>query len=191
MQEEKTIVIDVKLTKGLTLLLFSILTSATLLFITLTGRDVMAGEEGVSQTQSSGMRQFYLSKDGAYGSTASTACATGYHMASLWEIADPSNLKYNTSLGYVQDDSGAGPPADEAYVVGWIRTGYVSDFSETPGRANCLAWTVHSIYRYGTVASLPSTWTSGIQDLGVWQLDTRECQHPLRVWCVENDLSRW
>jgi hypothetical protein len=27
-------------------------------------------------------------------------CAVGYHMASLWEIHEPSNLRYDTALGF-------------------------------------------------------------------------------------------
>ena len=33
------------------------------------------------------------------GSQALTACASGYHMASIYEIYDTSRLRYDTSLG--------------------------------------------------------------------------------------------
>src|SRR5512133_3687902 len=62
---------------------------------------------------------FYLTKTSHNGAEALTACAAGYHMASFWEIRDPSNLRYNTAYGYKTDDSGLGPPT----AGGWIRTG--------------------------------------------------------------------
>jgi hypothetical protein len=37
---------------------------------------------------------FYLTKTKHNGAQALTACAAGYHMPSIWEIHDPSNLKY-------------------------------------------------------------------------------------------------
>lgn len=188
MQEEKTIVIDLRLSRGVVTILLGVLIVVTL-FVSfpLTRENAIAYTGKTSLTQSSGMRGFYLTDSSDYyGSIAKTACATGYHMASLWEIADPSNLKYNTSLGYEQTDSGEGPPADEAWVFGWVRTGYVADVSTTVGRANCSNWTSHGFSTWGTTAALPSQWTSGLQDIGVWQLDYDECDDWNRVWCVED-----
>lgn len=188
MKEEKTLVIDLRLSRGLVTILVGVLIMVTLLgFFSLTRENAMAATGKTSLTQSSGMRQFYLTDSGGhYGSIAKNACAAGYHMASLWEIADPTDLKYNTSLGYQQTDSGEGPPADEVSVFGWVRTGYIGDTSTTVGRANCNNWTIHSFYKYGTTASLPSQWTSGLQDIGVWQLDYDECDDWNRVWCIED-----
>ena len=39
-------------------------------------------------------RRFYLSEDTGNGMTALSVCADGYHMASLWEVYDVSNLEY-------------------------------------------------------------------------------------------------
>ena len=69
-----------------------------------------------------GTKKFYLTQSGANGSQALTACDGGYHMASIWEILDPSNLKYDTNRGRTLGDSGSGPPSLGAG-VGWIRTG--------------------------------------------------------------------
>ena len=55
-------------------------------------------------------RSFYLTKTTHTGAQALAACAEGYHMASLWEILNPSNLRYDTELGVVVGDSGFGPP---------------------------------------------------------------------------------
>jgi hypothetical protein len=184
-------VIDIKLTQGLVVALSCILMAVVLLaYLALTEQGARASGENVSRrtslAQSSGMRQFYLTIPGHPGGTAKTACAAGYHMASLWEIADPSNLRYNIALGFAQADSGGGPPADEAYMLGWVRTGYVSDHSSTPGRANCNGWTVGSYGIYGTTASLPSQWTADLQDIGVWQLAVQYCSDYYRVWCIED-----
>ena len=44
---------------------------------------------------------------------------------------------------------------------------------------------------WGTVASLPTSWTSGDQDIGVWDVGVRTCDELLiRVWCVQDD-SVW
>jgi hypothetical protein len=53
---------------------------------------------------------FYLTKTTHNGGQALTACAAGYHMASIWEIHDPSSLRYSTVYGFTEDDSGLGPP---------------------------------------------------------------------------------
>src|SRR5262245_4784184 len=82
-------------------------------------------------------RKFYLTQSIFTGSEALTACAKGYHMASLWEILYVSNLKYDTKLGLTLPDAGFGPPIE----FGWIRTGSDNDnSSNTPGIANCFAY---------------------------------------------------
>lgn len=70
--------------------------------------------------QQRGGRKFYLTRDRYDGSHALSACADGYHMASLW-ILDPSNLSYDTNLGISLADAGFGPPV---VAPGWIRTGF-------------------------------------------------------------------
>jgi hypothetical protein len=72
--------------------------------------------------QQRGLRKYYLTQTTHTGGQSLSACAEGYHMASLWEILDPSNLSYDTSLGFTLADSGSGPPASS---LGWIRTGNV------------------------------------------------------------------
>jgi hypothetical protein len=76
-------------------------------------------------------RAFYLTQTQHTGGEALTACAAGYHMASLWEIFDPSNLRYESDLGRKNDDSGFGPPTGE---VGWIRTGGLQMGSTSAGK---------------------------------------------------------
>jgi hypothetical protein len=182
--QEKTIVIDIKLTRGLVVALSCALVVAGLLaYLTLTGERAAASETETAQVASTGMRQFYLTEFDYPANAAKTACVGGYHFASLWELADPSNLKYNTSLGAIEADSGQGPRSE---LAGWVRTGYTSNTSTTPGQANCAAWTTVGESQGGTTAVLPSAWTSGVQDMGVWYVNTFPCNTSSRVWCIED-----
>jgi len=145
---------------------------------------------------SAGLRGYYLTQDTYNGADAdgtdgngAGVCAEGYHFASLWEILDPSILKYNTGLGMVRDDSGQGPPT-LPFVGGWVRTGFGRSGSTTPGVGNCDGWDSSSDSDWGTLARLPSDWTAG-QDLHVWQVDTTTCNTAVlvRVWCVADDVT--
>ena len=133
------------------------------------------------QAASSGLRQYYVTTAYHLGGDAKNACAAGYHMASLWEILDPSNLEYNTTLGDANDDSGQGPPT----YSGWVRTGYNSSSANIAGQGNCNTWTSSSPSDYGTLAYLPNDWTAG-QDIHVWKVSVYSCDTPLPVWCMED-----
>jgi hypothetical protein len=139
--------------------------------------------------QSSGGRGFYLTPNNTFqGDDALTACAAGYHMASLWEIYDVSNLAYDTVLGYTGSDSGEGPPTN---MLGWVRTGYhTADGDATPGIGNCLAWTSNSATDHGTVVMIGYNWTLTGTAISPWQaIDSAgltECSDSWRVWCVED-----
>lgn len=130
-------------------------------------------------------RKFYLTKTTFTGSQALTACAKGYHMASLWEIFDTSNFTYNTGLGLTQADSGSGPPGN---VAGWIRTGGLSESQSFPGFNNCNAWTTESDTAFGTIVFLDLLW--GIQqritNINPWETENAFCNVPQSVWCVQN-----
>jgi hypothetical protein len=128
-------------------------------------------------------RGYYLTYASVPDAThALTACASGYHMASLWEILDTSSLKYNTGLGAARADSGQGPPAQ---LAGWVRTGYGSGNTSTPGQANCNAWTSSSSSHYGTYAQLSSDWASA-KSIHVWLTNATLCSYSARVWCVQD-----
>jgi hypothetical protein len=95
-------------------------------------------------------RSYYLTRSTFTGAHVLTACTSGYHTASLWEIYDTSNLRYNTTLGITVDDSGSGPPDG----AGWIRTGYFSSGKASViGQDNCFTWTSDSDQDFGTTAS--------------------------------------
>jgi hypothetical protein len=129
-------------------------------------------------------RKFYLTdSDTIKGANALSACAAGYHMASLWEILDTSQLEYDSDQGYLRADCGSGPPSS---VRGWVRTGYYSSASNTAGQANCNVWITSTIGNYGSTAQLPWDWTSGAQDIHVWEVGTLSCSNATHVWCVED-----
>jgi hypothetical protein len=183
-KDTKIIVVDIKLSRGLVIVVSCFLTVVVLLtYMTLSGKRAKASGTEPGMVQATGMRQYYLTELEYKGNGALTACAAGYHMASLWEIADPSNLRYNSALGFTREDSGGGPP----YKFGWVRTGYAVSGTNTTGRANCDVWTSDEGTDYGTRANLPSDWLAGAQDMGVWELYTLSCSGSAAVWCIEDE----
>ncbi len=151
----------------------------------------VASSQSDTAVSSSRTRGYYLTKESFEGSQAggingdgAGVCACGYHFASLWEILDPSNLKYNTNLGDIQDDSGNGPPS---FISGWVRTGYSSNNSSNPGQANCSNWESTDSFSFGTIISLSSDWTnSDDRDISVWDAALQGCNDAAQVWCVED-----
>jgi hypothetical protein len=140
---------------------------------------------GLSTAPPDTRRLYYLTKVTSAASQATQACDTGFHFASLWEIFDTSNLKYDTNLGATSDDSGQGPPSLAAGSTGWIRTGGSSEgTSTTSGRANCLAWTTDSATSNGTIVALPDSWSFSSDRIEPWATTTSFCSFPHRVWCV-------
>ena len=135
-----------------------------------------------SQISSLKPRKFYLTKNEYNGAQALTACAAGYHMASLWEIHDPSNLRYDTELGFTLADSGSGPP----FAGGWVRTGWIADVSNNPGTGNCNAWTSASSSHQGTGVGLSINWSSPSSVISPRQTATVRCDGAVRVWCVQD-----
>ena len=129
-------------------------------------------------------RQFYLTSATTHGASAPFLCASGYHLASIWEILDPTTLRYNTTLGLTRADSGSGPPTG---FPGWVRTGFDA-FSTTgnpAGSVNCLGYT--STAGNGTTAQLPvTTWSSTGSRIAPWEVFSPPCNSNQRAWCVQN-----
>jgi hypothetical protein len=164
------------------LLMLALLTAAFLGYLAWGHEEIAASSPQIPMAASA-MREYYLTRGTYGGANASTACASGYHMASLWEILDPSNLKYNTTLGQTLSDSGSGPPT----YGGWVRTGYSSDNGATAGQANCSNWSTTA--GYGTYIWLPNTWDAGWEDMHVWAVNTTTCSNVARVWCVVDEAG--
>ncbi len=150
-----------------------------------------ASDVGISAI-GGGVRHFYLTNRTFYANTALNACAAGYHMASLWEILNVASLTYdnlgNDNLGTpitaTRDDSGYGPPSNWN---GWVRTGYISDTTNTPaaGKSNCQAWTSNSGSFSGTNVMLTNDWASAPGKISAWNASTFTCNIVGSVWCVK------
>jgi hypothetical protein len=133
-------------------------------------------------------RLFYLTGSRVDGDSVLSACALGFHAASLFEIHDPSGLTYDTVRGQTRADAGKGPPSGVSS-DGWVRTGYDSggNFGSLTGTNNCDAWTSIDPMRKGAVASLEENWSTAGTDIGpVWELREAACSTTHYVWCVQN-----
>jgi len=130
-------------------------------------------------------RHVYLTKANYATNQVRTACASGYHTASFWELYDISNLiyDYNHPDAYTKTDSGYGPPS---YWYGWVRTGYDSSSSSTTGTGNCNNWSSTSNSVYGVSVRLSRTWETAPGDIGPWDATTFTCNFAGPVWCVGN-----
>ena len=139
-------------------------------------------EENVSRAAKEA-RKFYLTKNLHDGAHALTACVPGYHMASRWEINDPTYLRYDTELGFTTADSGFGPPST---FIGWIRTGRFNDVGASTGSGNCNAWMSADVADSGTWLVLPFQWDlPGIHG-SPWKSGTTPCNNTNLVWCVQD-----
>jgi hypothetical protein len=128
-------------------------------------------------------RRYYLTKTVHDGANALSACATGFHMASLYEIFDTTELQYDTTLGLLEEDSGDGPQTERG---GWIRTGAEASIVGDPGDSNCFAWTKSDVGASGTTAQLDEDWGDPAEVSSPWKASSEACGPKRRVWCVED-----
>ena len=156
--------------------------------------------EALAQGVTAKAGRYYLTNDLFDGARVLNACAEGFHMASLWEIFDTTQLKYDTALGVTRSDSGQGPPSG---IEGWIRTGGTSGVLALPEETpNCDAWTVGppaQLALFGSAVRLTQTWTPFATndpsfpqfrpvaaEIIPWAGAARNCATALRVWCVQD-----
>ena len=130
-------------------------------------------------------RHFYLTQTNYACNQVLTACGSGYHMASLWEILDVSNMiyDYDHPAAHRKDDSGQGPPS---YWHGWVRTGWASDGTATVGTGNCRNWTSVSPNDHGVSVRLSKTWVTAPGEIFTWHANDFTCNYTGPVWCVRN-----
>ena len=149
------------------------------------GLSAVVGLTFVAPTPADAKTKFYLTQEVFLGSAALTACAGGYHMASLWEILELGSLKYDTSRGFVTPDAGSGPPSTQP---GWVRTGYYPFSANVPGGSNCEVWTSSSSGEYGTSVMLEPSWSPNAvaSPISPWRAGTFSCDYRIQVWCVHN-----
>ena len=136
-----------------------------------------------SAPAAAGGKKYFMTPDTFTGAAALDACGKGYHMSSLWEIFEISQLKYDTKRGHAREDSGSGPPGA---LLAWIRTGGASSAINTPGIANCSAWTSDVKADRGTIVELNGVWAAPAAASSPWNAVTAACDTPLRVWCKQN-----
>jgi hypothetical protein len=136
-----------------------------------------------------GGRRFYLTQDPVNGAQALTVCEGGFHMASRWEIEDPTVLRYDRLRGFEYpdpSDQGLGPPSDQ---IGWIRSG-ASGNTASLVDFNCTVWTSTALQALGSSMRLKASSSSegSPPEIGLqWVMTATQCAGALRVWCVEDD----
>jgi hypothetical protein len=135
---------------------------------------------GIFVSRAEAGRKFYLTQEVFKGNEALTACAKGYHMASLWEIFNVSGLTYNTKLGAALDDSGSGP----SVLAGWVRTGFIGSASSSSGSGNCRVWTSASPTDEGSLVNLTNDWQGASNKTAPWDASSSLCSNNIHVWCV-------
>jgi hypothetical protein len=152
--------------------------------------------QGTAFTSTAPIRGYYLTKNTITGSKVLTACASGYHFASIWEILNTSDLHYNTTLGRTNVNSGNGAPALSSHTTtanvpyGWIRTG-------APDDPNCINWTSSNGVDAGSVGALfiqgaspPPGWiignSTGTQTPVSCDDTVGGTPYNIGVWCVQN-----
>lgn len=143
--------------------------------------------EEISTQAASGSR-FYLTDANHPPDEALTACASGYHMASLWEILDVSNLSYayDHPDAHIKADSGNGPPSGWN---GWVRTGGSASTSSTAGTGNCNNWTSASSGASAASIRLATNWETAPGDISTWDATSFTCNFVGPVWCVEDNFA--
>ncbi len=136
-----------------------------------------------ARSSAQGAKRYYVTGGAAAnGSQALGVCDAGYHMASLFEILDPTALAYDETRGFVTGDSGEGPPSS---AIGWVRTGRGSSNAAIAGVGNCNGWTSANPSDQGTIVSLNSSWPA-VPGIPGWIVLTRACDQTANVWCVSN-----
>jgi hypothetical protein len=131
------------------------------------------------------LRSFYLTEANYNADEVLSACARGYHMASLWEILDVSNLAYayDHPDAHTKDDSGQGPPS---HWYGWVRTGWNTSSTDTAGVGNCQNWTSIDSADQGSIVRLTYDWATAPTAVGPWETLAFNCIGFAPVWCVED-----
>jgi hypothetical protein len=134
-----------------------------------------------------GFRTYYVTTGLFDGKQALHACASGFHMASLWEILNTSDLVYNTQLGLVGDDSGSGPPSAFVTSSPWVRTGSFAAEAglNDSGISNCNAYTTNDSTFPGTGAALNPHWNTSTS-ISPWVFGTSFCSQLNHVWCIQD-----
>lgn len=144
-------------------------------------------------------KMYYLTRNSFDGGDAITACDSGFHMASLFELRGPTELQYATSLSsaYVPArDQGSGPPTPHD---GWVRPGFSAALPADllRGSDNCDFWTTRALEVFGTTVHRPTLnnydpdtyYDDSITYTEMdrwWIASATTCAANVRVWCLED-----
>jgi hypothetical protein len=132
-----------------------------------------------------GRRRFYLSTvlESYPGNQARLGCASGYRMAYLAEISDPSALQYDAQLGFTSAGGGPGLPTN---VNGWIRTGFIgtNNMGNPAGEPNCLDYSTTA--GVGTVVRFASKPLTEGGAWSPWVASQSACTAIQGTWCIED-----
>ncbi|MDJ0789798.1 MAG: hypothetical protein QNK05_23625 [Myxococcota bacterium] len=124
-------------------------------------------------------RRYYLTQDTFAGDEALDACAEGFHVASIYEISETGALRYDTTLGRTDLDSGEGPPTDSNR-FGWA---FGDDLQSCSGFTNPNAAAVE----YGaTQLSLEDITGNPLAVSGGYLRRQVLCSQERPVWCIED-----
>ena len=151
----------------------------------------------VSKLQATGIagvpakhKMYYLTVTSFTGGDAITACDSRFHMASLSEIQDPSNLQYAIgSITRVRSPTSNRRIEPLTKPQGWIRTGEVP-FWGYPD--NCDFWMSSSDRQNGTTMTRYSSHgsvrpkPSATGPITSWHKTLTSCALPEHVWCIED-----
>ena len=156
-------------------------------------RNVQMAIQELAATVNTGVpakaKMYYLTATGFTGGYAIMACDSGFHMASISEIQDTSNLHYAnrspTAYDSLVDDPGLDPPSNQK---GWIRSGvyppsgFVYDCDHFANEHNVQLGTTVALQSFsvnagpGQLVSHPNRWRATLNP----------CPQPEPVWCVED-----
>ena len=134
-------------------------------------------------------KMYYLTVASFTGGDAIRACDPRFHMASISEIQDPSNLQYASRSTPLYDapayDQGFGSPSDQ---MGWVRTGSFPPVGFTDNRDLCQS---SSDQQNGITMSRRTLWDLPYSELHSsqprsWYTALAPCSQPEPVWCVED-----
>ncbi len=142
-------------------------------------------------------KMYYLTNNYFLGGDAITACDSGFHMARLSEIQDPSTVQYAPRRTPAYDSPYDSPPLEQVSGQFPDHTGWVRPEADPLPRLvnNCAGWRSNSDQRSGTTMTRRSLWGENNghslyeeSDPAAWWQSTRtaSCSQPEPVWCVED-----
>jgi hypothetical protein len=138
----------------------------------------------LASSPASAGKKFYLTLEAdVSGAEADTACANGFHLASLWEIFDFSQLKYDAKRGYTIATAGSGPPTSE---LGWVHTAGPSNAIGGSGTANCANYSSFMAMQFGTAVELTNDWDAAPTPISPWVASNSSCVASFRAWCKQD-----